>query len=73
MLENLPLWNYAAHQNQVLRKKHSRLFTKIMAMCSAVLATDVKHGTAPEEQYWSEKLILRGPTKRSVPALGIYK
>lgn len=42
-------------------------------MCSAVLATDVKHDTAPEEWYWSEKLISRGPTEPSVSTLGFHK
>lgn len=44
-----------------------------MAICSAVLATDVKHSVVPEEWYWSEKLLLRGSTESSVPALGFYK
>lgn len=42
-------------------------------MCSAVLVTDVKHGSAPEKRYWSEKLILRAPTKPSALELGFYK
>lgn len=53
MPENSPHWNCATHQNQVLRKKnHTRLFTKSMATCSAVLVTAVKHGSAPQEWYW---------------------
>lgn len=46
-LASLELHN--STKSSAKKKNHSRLFTKSVAMCSAVLVTDVKHSSAPEE------------------------